>query len=265
MEKKEQEKLLHETILELFYLESKDKACELNQNEIFRKLNDPNVSQYKLDQVLAWMVHHKKLNEILGFYTIDKYELLDFEEKLKTKPKEKVTHTITDKIVVKEETAENSIEKNSKKTAIAKPAIPRKKSIPKKTINNPVSKKITKGNVLFKYVMPSLLIMYIFYIFFQIKNLNIIYSQNNNKIEINSNKINDVLQQNKAILLNKNNLGIKHDNNKLEMQTILLNEKIENVTRLIETSFNEVLIQFNSVLNHMLFLFLVLILWIFKK
>ena len=105
MEKKEQEKLLHETILELFYYESKDKICELNQGEIFRKLKDASVSQFQLDQVLNWMVHHKKLNEILGFYTIDKYELIDLEEKFKNKEKETKVKEIKPTINIEEDTS----------------------------------------------------------------------------------------------------------------------------------------------------------------
>lgn len=79
----EMTKPLHEIILELFYFESKGKPCELTKNEILWRLKDPGITEYQMEEVLNWMVHHKKLTESLGVYSLDRFELIDLEEKFK--------------------------------------------------------------------------------------------------------------------------------------------------------------------------------------
>jgi hypothetical protein len=83
MKKEIQPKPLHETILELFYFESKDKPCKFTKNEVFWKFKDPSVSEFQIEEVLNWLVHHKKLNENLGYYTLDKFEAIELEERIK--------------------------------------------------------------------------------------------------------------------------------------------------------------------------------------
>jgi hypothetical protein len=103
MKKETQSKPLHEIILEMFFLESKDKPCKLTKNEVFWKFKDPNINEFQIEQVLNWLVHHKKLNETLGHYTLDKYEAIDIENRLKEEKEkqEKALFNTTTKTVNK--------------------------------------------------------------------------------------------------------------------------------------------------------------------
>ncbi|WP_148267930.1 DUF5457 domain-containing protein [Flavobacterium branchiophilum] len=137
MKKEIQPKPLHETILELFYFESKEKPCKLSKNEVFWKFKDPSVSEFQIEEVLNWLVHHKKLNENLGYYTLDKYEALELEERLKN-----------ERETIRKE-ADSIFYTNSyslKKTKIAE--------------------------IFVHYIAPTLLISYTFFILFLINKLN---------------------------------------------------------------------------------------------
>lgn len=258
MEKKEQEKLLHETILELFYYESKDKLCELNQSEIFRKLKDPSVSQFQLDQVLNWMVHHKKLNEILGFYTIDKYELIDLEEKFRNKDKETKIKEIKPTINIEEDTSK-----------IIKTPIPNKlpnkpvvrKTTPKKKITVPVVVKPKKYMVITNFIIPVFLVIYTFFVFFLIQSFHKNLEINNTKVEIALTKINQNLSDNKTLVLSQNkNEKSLINNNVYAKQVDTTNEANTKTIVSVYTGFNHILNQVNNIFLHLLFLILGIIL-----
>ena len=150
-----QPKPLHETILELFYFESKEKPCKLTKNEVFWKFKDPSVSEFQIEEVLNWLVHHKKLNENLGYYTLDKYEAIELEERIK---KERET--------IRKET-DSIFYANS--YSIKKPKI---------------------LEIFVHYIAPTLLISYTFFILFLISKLNTSFelsvgkSENINEVSI---------------------------------------------------------------------------------
>lgn len=147
-------KPLHEIILELFYFESKDKPCELTIKEILWKLKDPGISQYQMEEVLNWMVHHKKLNENLGLYTLDRFELIDLEEKFKTERLNK--------------------DKKNEPVFYANYS----------TINNIHNFIRPKPlGILVRYILPTLLLSYIIFIFFLINKLNNSFEINNKETE----------------------------------------------------------------------------------
>ena len=137
MKKEIQPKPLHEIILELFYFESKEKPCKLTKNEVFWKFKDPSVSEFQIEEVLNWLVHHKKLNENLGYYTLDKYEAIELEERIK---KERET--------IRKE-ANSIFYTNS--YSLKKPKI---------------------LEIFVHYIAPTLLISYTFFILFLINKLN---------------------------------------------------------------------------------------------
>ncbi|MCD0476256.1 DUF5457 domain-containing protein [Flavobacterium sp. EDS] len=149
-------KPLHEIILELFYFESKGKPCELTKKEILWKLKDSSISEYQMEEVLNWMVHHKKLNENLGLYSLDRFELIDLEEKFKNER------------LNKEQKQEPIFFTNYS------------------TINNIHNAAKPKVLEIFaQYILPTFLLSYIVFIFFLINKLN-------NSFEINNDKIEDV-------------------------------------------------------------------------
>ena len=147
-------KHLHEIILELFYFESKDKPCELTKKEILWKLKDPSITEYQIEEVLNWMVHHKKLNESLGQYTLDRFELIDLEEKFKNER------------LNKEQKQEPIFFTNYS------------------TINNIHSAMKPKPiDIFVQYILPTFLLSYIVFIFFLVNKLNSSFEINNSKIE----------------------------------------------------------------------------------
>ena len=155
MKKEIQPKPLHEIILELFYFESKEKPCKLSKNEVFWKFKDPSVSEFQIEEVLNWLVHHKKLNENLGYYTLDKYEAIELEERIK---KERET--------IRKE-ANSIFYTNS--YSLKKPKI---------------------LEIFVHYIAPTLLISYTFFILFLINKLNTSFelsvgeSENINEVSI---------------------------------------------------------------------------------
>ena len=137
MKKETQPKPLHETILELFYFESKEKPCKLTKNEVFWKFKDPSISEFQIEEVLNWLVHHKKLNESMGYYTLDKYEAIELEERMK---KERET--------IRKE-ADSIFYTNS--YSLKKPKV---------------------VDIFVNYIGPTLLLSYTFFILFLISKLN---------------------------------------------------------------------------------------------
>jgi phage host-nuclease inhibitor protein Gam len=151
--KTETTKHLHEIILELFYFESKDKPCKLTKKDILWKLKDPSVSEYRLEEVLNWMVHHKKLNETLGEYTIDRFELIDLEQKFKNENQNQA------------KSHETVFYANYNTTT---------------NIHNVLKPKPLK--VFIQYIFPAFLFSYIIFIFFQVNKLNNSFEIHNNQI-----------------------------------------------------------------------------------
>ncbi len=106
-----------------------------------------------MEEVLNWMVHHKKLTEILGLYSLDRFELIDLEEKFK---KERLN----------KETTKNPASFTAFSTI--------------NTIHHTVNQKPRVLEIILKYVFPAVLLSYIVFIFFLINKLN-------NSFEINPN------------------------------------------------------------------------------
>lgn len=147
-------KHLHEIILELFYFESKDKPCEMTKREILWKLKDPNITEYQIEEVLNWMVHHKKLNESLGVYTLDRFELIDLEEKLKTERLNRENRQ--EPIFFTNYSTINNIQNAIKPRAL---------------------------DIFVQYILPTFLFSYIVFIFFLVNKLNNSFEVNNTKVE----------------------------------------------------------------------------------
>ncbi|MFD1604340.1 DUF5457 domain-containing protein [Flavobacterium artemisiae] len=147
-------KHLHEIILELFYFESKDKPCEMTKREILWKLKDPSITEYQIEEVLNWMVHHKKLNESLGVYTLDRFELIDLEEKLKTERLNRENRQ--EPIFFTNYSTINNIQNAIKPRAL---------------------------DIFVQYILPTFLFSYIVFIFFLVNRLNNSFEVNNNKVE----------------------------------------------------------------------------------
>jgi hypothetical protein len=241
MKKEIQPKPLHEVILEMFYFESKDKPCRLTKNEVFWKFKDPSVSEFQIDEVLNWMVHNKKLNEDLGYYTLDKYEALEIEEKLKT-------------------------EREETKKASSSLFYPNNYSLYKPKISM----------ILVHYILPTLLISYVIFIFFLVQKLNNSYELKTEKIENVSGLAvaepkTDYIRKNKMLsdkevkILFKN----QHENivylnksmDSLQKQVTKLNEMHSKSVTVINSHFNNVQNQVNTILFHtiiLLFLFILL-------
>jgi hypothetical protein len=147
-------KHLHEIILELFYFESKDKPCEMTKREILWKLKDPSITEYQIEEVLNWMVHHKKLNESLGVYTLDRFELIDLEEKLKTERLNRENRQ--EPIFFTNYSTINNIQNAIKPRAL---------------------------DIFVQYILPTFLFSYIVFIFFLVNKLNNSFEVNNTKVE----------------------------------------------------------------------------------
>jgi hypothetical protein len=245
MKKEQNNKPLHEIILEIFYFESKDKPCKLSKNEVFWKFKDPSVSEFQIEEVLNWMVHHKKLNENLGYYTLDKYEALDLEERLK---KERET-------IVKEP---NSIFYS----------------------NSYVFKKPKFATILINYIIPTLLISYVFFILFLINKLNSSYETfQDDKELINEITIEEpksgYIAKNKAltdrevkVLFKNQQENITYLNktiDTLQKKVTKLNDKYTKNIASINLQIKGIHLQLNSILFHISILILLFILLHFFK
>ncbi|OXG06467.1 hypothetical protein B0A64_10150 [Flavobacterium araucananum] len=244
-------KPLHEIILELFYFESKGKPCELTKKEILWKLKDPSITEYQIEEVLNWMVHHKKLNEGLGLYSLDRFELIDLEEKFKTERlnKEKKQEPI---FFTNYSTINN--------------------------IHNAVRPKPLE--IIVQYILPTLLLSYIVFIFFLVNKLN-------NSFEVNNNKIEDVSEltlkepktgviRKKAALSDKevkrlfsnqhqNILYLNKTIDSLQKQVNKINEIHTTATLDIKTQINSLQPQVNAIILHITVVLLGFIFLFFMK
>lgn len=244
-------KHLHEIILELFYFESREKPCELTKKEILWRLKDPNISEYKIEEVLNWMVHHKKLTENLGFYSLDRFELIDLEEKFK-----------------------NERLNNEKKQ---EPLFFSNFS----SINTTPSEKKPKPiEIIVQYILPTFLLSYIVFIFFLVNKLN-------NSFEINNNKTQDVseliIKEPKTGFINKklalsdkevkrlftnqhqNILYLNKTIDSLQKQINKINEIHTNSSLAIKTQINSLQPQVNAIILHITVVLLGFILLFFMK
>jgi hypothetical protein len=244
-------KPLHEIILELFYFESKGKPCELTKKEILWRLKDPSITEYQMEEVLNWMVHHKKLNESLGHYTLDRFELIDLEEKFKNER------------LHKERKQEPVFFTNYS------------------TINNIHSSMKQKPiDIFVQYILPTFLLSYIVFIFFLVNNLSNSFEINNSKIEsVNELTLNEpktgVIKK-KAALSDKevkrlfsnqhqNILYLNKTIDSLQKQVNKINEIHTNATLAINNQINTVQPQVNTIILHVTVVLLGFILLFFVK
>lgn len=236
----EMDKPLHEIILELFYFESKGRPCELTKKDILWKLKDPGISEYQMEEVLNWMVYHKKLNENLGTYSLDRFELIDLEEKFKNK------------ILYQEEKQEPVFFTNYN------------------TINNiHTAVKPRAIGIFIQYILPTFLFFYIVVIFFLINNLNNSFEINNNKIEVIGGS---TLKESKTDLIKeKETLSDKEVKKLFSNQDILYLNKIDSLQKQvnkINNSYNQVnslQSQVNTIFLHIATVLLGFILLFFMK
>lgn len=247
----EKDKPLHEIILELFYFESKGKSCELTKQEILWKLKDPGISEYRIEEVLNWMVYHKKLNDNFGLYSLDRFELIDLEEKFKNKR------------LYKEEKQEPIFFTNYS------------------TVNNIHHVVKPKGIEIFiRYILPTFLLSYIVFIFFLVNKLN-------NSFEINSNKIKDAsestLKEPKTdIIKEKQALSdkeVKRQFSNQHQNILYLNETIDSLQKQVnkineinttptlgkKKQVNSLQLQVNAIFLHIAIVLLGFILMFFMK
>lgn len=206
MKNEKQPKPLHESVLEIFYFESKDKPSKLTKNEVFWKFKDPSISEFQIEEVLNWLVHHKKLNENLGYYTLDKYELLDIEERLKIEREtiSKKTSTIT--------------YTNSSSNNLSKPKNP---------------------TIFVHYIIPTLLISYAFFIVFLVNKLNTSFELSTGKTE-NINGIS--ITEPKSGYIGKRKLSdneVKYLFKNQQQNIVYLNKTIDTLQKQV-TKINEI-------------------------
>ncbi|WP_264524457.1 DUF5457 domain-containing protein [Flavobacterium sp. N502536] len=244
-------KPLHEIILELFYFESKGKPFELTKNEILWRLKDPAITEYQMEEVLNWMVHHKKLNETLGLYSLDRFELIDLEVKYKNER------------LNREKKQEPIFFTNYS------------------TINNIHSAtRLKPMDIIIQYILPTFLLSYILFIFFLINKLN-------NSFEINNTKVEDVSEltlkeprtgviRKKAALSDKevkrlfsnqhqNILYLNKTIDSLQKQVNKINEIHTTATLDIRNQVNSLQPQVNSIFLHIAAVLLGFILLFFMK
>lgn len=247
----EMAKPLHEIILELFYFESKGKPCELTKKEILWRLKDPSITEYQIEEVLNWMVHHKKLNESLGYYTLDRFELIDLEEKFKNERLNK-------------ERKQEPIFFTNYSTI--------------NTINSLIRPKPIA--VLVQYILPTFLFSYIVFIFFLINKLNNSFEISNGKIEsVHELRINEpatgIIRKKEALsdkevkrLFSNQHQNILYLNktiDSLQKQLNKINEIHTAATLDIKNQMNSLQPQVNTVFLHIAVVLLGLILLLFMK
>jgi hypothetical protein len=244
-------KPLHEIILELFYFESKGKPCELTKKEILWKLKDPGITEYQMEEMLNWMVHHRKLNENLGLYTLDRFELIDLEEKFKSERlnKEKKQEPI---FFTNYSTINN--------------------------IHNAVKPKPL--DIFVQYILPTFLLSYIVFIFFLVNKLNSSFEINNDKIEEVSELT--LKEPKTGVIRKKHALSDKevkrlfsnqHQNilylnktiDSLQKQVNKINEIHTNATSVINSKINSLQPQVNTIFLHIAIVMLGFILLFFLK
>ncbi|WP_281322570.1 DUF5457 domain-containing protein [Flavobacterium aestivum] len=244
-------KPLHEIILELFYFESKGKPCELTKKEILWKLKDPSITEYQMEEVLNWMVHHKKLNENLGLYTLDRFELIDLEEKFKSER-------------LNQEKKQEPIFFTNYSTI--------------NNIHNAVKPKPL--DIFIQYILPTFLLSYIVFIFFLVNKLNSSFEINNNKIE-NVSEVTlkepktGVIKKKKALSdkevkrlfsnQHQNILYLNRTIDSLQKQVNKINEIHTTATLAINSQINSLQPQVNTIFLHIAVVLLGFILLFFLK
>jgi|GEM_PF-5750092 len=247
----EMAKPLHETILELFYFESKGKPCELTKKEILWRLKDPGINEYQIEEVLNWMVHHKKLNETFGLYSLDRFELIDLDEKFKTER------------LNKEKKQEPFFFTNYS------------------TINNIHNAMKPKPlEIIVQYILPTILLSYVVFIFFLVNKLNNSFEINNGKIEsVNELIINEpktgVIRKKEALsdkevkrLFSNQHQNILYLNktiDSLQKQVNKINEIHSTATLNIKNQINSLQPQMNVIFLHITIVFFGLVLFFFMK
>ncbi|MFB9076282.1 DUF5457 domain-containing protein [Flavobacterium procerum] len=244
-------KHLHEIILELFYFESKDKPCEMTKREILWKLKDPSITEYQIEEVLNWMVHHKKLNESLGVYTLDRFELMDLEEKLKNERLNKENRQ--EPIFFTNYSTINNIQNAVKPKAL---------------------------DVFVQYILPTFLFSYIVFIFFLVNKLSNSFQVNNpttenvSELTLKEPKT-GVIRKKKALsdkevkrLFSNQHQNILYLNktiDSLQKQVNKINEIQSESTESINNQVNTLQPQVNAILLHMTVVLLGFILLFFIK
>lgn len=134
----ENEKPLHEIVLEILYEKNKEKPLWVTVDEVFWTITIPSVSERQVREVLDWLVHHKKAVKQFGKYQIDKYEFIERStasapKRRKSAPKQTPQ---TDENTGND--AEKVIEKVTEKKAIR--PTPTKTVVAEKTKEKPIRK-----------------------------------------------------------------------------------------------------------------------------
>jgi hypothetical protein len=245
MKKEIQPKPLHEIILEMFYFESTDKPCKLTKNEVFWKFKDPSVTEFQIEEVLNWMVRNKKLTENSGSFTLDKYEALELEEKFKTEREE--------------------IKKAASSIFYS---------------NNYSMYKPKNSIILVHYIMPTLLISYVLFIFFLIQKLNASFELKTVKTEnISGLRVaepkSDYIRKNKNLSdkevkkifknQHENIIYLNKSIDTLQKQVTILNEIQSKSVTVMNSHYNNVQNQVNAILLHIMILLFGFVLLFFIK
>lgn len=71
---------LHEVILQIMFLENKEKAAEIKPSEVLWKIDNPEITERQVREVLDWLVHHKRVELYLGKYCLNRIEFLKQKE-----------------------------------------------------------------------------------------------------------------------------------------------------------------------------------------
>ncbi len=109
---------LHDVVLKLMFEANKEKPAELSLNDLFWKISDPSVNESQVGDVLKWLLHHRRVENRAGMYSLDRFEFLD-----QTKADDSVEK------VTKKEVSKTPVKKAPK---IVIPTAPKETVIPKK-------------------------------------------------------------------------------------------------------------------------------------
>ncbi len=109
---------LHDVVLKLMFEANKEKPAGLSLNDLFWKISDPSVNESQVGDVLKWLLHHRRVENRAGMYSLDRFEFLD-----QTKADDSVEK------VTKKEVSKTPVKKAPK---IVIPPAPKETVIPKK-------------------------------------------------------------------------------------------------------------------------------------
>lgn len=139
----EEEIPLHEIILKLMFEENKEGAAGLSVNDIFWKSSDPMLRESQVEDVLEWLLHHRRVEHRAGKYSLDRFEMLEQIELEKPK------------VVEKAKVSKPPVKKSPKKKApvIVEPTVPKETTPPKATV--PETTKIEKAVITPKIEEPK--------------------------------------------------------------------------------------------------------------